>query len=339
MFVVNLTLWSLAGKSPAIDVPVNGRTVRVFESTTLAHALLRARVRVRDGILYSAGQRRVLNPHAFAPTVTVNGKPSGRSTRLHSGSVVIARSGKDAVEEVDENQVTIPTGLPDVERALWNPGQRGLDVVVAGRQSGEIVARRNVVPMIPAAPETGRLVALTFDDGPDPRFTPQVLAILSAQGVKATFCLVGRQMRKRPDLVAAIAAGGNVVCSHSESHSMNLKALPRRRIDQDIGSASFFASTITGARPAFFRAPGGSLNDKVIEAAHARGMRVLGWNIDPRDFEKPTPAQIQQRIMSKIQPGSIILLHDGGGDRSSTVAALPGLIQQLKAAGYGFRTP
>lgn len=339
MAILNLALWALAGNSPAIQVPVNGRTVTVFESTTLAQALRRAGVTVTDGVLYSAGTHKILNRHASPPTVTVNGRPAGRSTRLHSGSVVVATSGIDAVEEVQANLVTIPAGLPDVERVLWNPGRAGRDVITVGKQSGEIVSRQSVVAMIPAAPDTRRLVALSFDDGPDPRFTPQVLSILSTQGIRATFCLVGRQMRKRPDLVAAIAAGGHVMCSHGESHSMNLKALPRQRIDQEVGSASFFTGTITGARPDFFRAPGGSLNGKVIQAAHARGMRVLGWSVDPRDFEKPSPAAIQLRIMSSVQPGSIVLMHDGGGDRSSTVAALPGLIQQLKAAGYGFSTP
>lgn len=332
-------IFATAGARQSITVSVNGRTVSTFDRTPVDEALALAGVNVKDGALYSAGQGVLLDSSYNPPGIWVNGGPARRSTELRANDQVRAENGPDAWERVEVEKVVTPSGLPEVEHRLWNPGQNGIDEVAKGSRSGEEISRTTTVPMVPAAPEAAPLVALTFDDGPDPRWTVPILENLKREGIKATFCVVGKQARKYPELIAQIIADGHVLCDHTETHPEGLKSKTRSEIDLEVGSPSFYLRSLSGVAPAFFRAPGGSINEKVVTAATTRNMRMLGWSVDPRDFRGPSPAEIQQRVMEKVKPGSVILLHDGGGIRSKTVAALPGLITQLKAAGYGFRTP
>ncbi|HEX2178477.1 MAG TPA: polysaccharide deacetylase family protein [Actinomycetota bacterium] len=339
LVAASLLLFGAAGTRPAITVAVNGRTITVFDRTPLGQAMRFAGVDVRDGVLYSAGEHRPLDRHYHEPGLFVDGAAARRSTPLRQGARVRAEDGPDAVESVEISKVVVPSGLPEVEHRLWNPGQNGIEEVTKGARSGEVLSRVTALPVVHAAAEAQPLVALTFDDGPDPRWTVPILENLQREGIQATFCVVGRQARKYPELITRIVAEGHVLCDHTETHPEGLKAMSSSEIDVEVGSPSFFLRTISGVQPAFFRAPGGSINDKVVRAAHLRGMRMLAWSVDPRDFRGGSPAEIQRRVMEEVKPGSVILLHDGGGIRSDTVAALPGLITQLRAAGYGFRTP
>lgn len=331
--------FGVAGTRPAISVTINERPVGAFDRASIDHAMSLAGVRVRDGRLVSAVEARVLEPSHRPARIWVNGRPADRSTPLGDGDRVTAAHGPDAREEVVREPIVVPAGLPEVEHRLWHPGRDGIDEVARGSRSGEVLFRTSVLPVIPAAPEEAPVVALTFDDGPDPRWTPPIIENLKREGIKATFCVVGRQARKYPELIQLIVSEGHTLCDHSETHPVGLSRLSRGEIDQQVGSPAFFLRSLTGAEPGFFRAPGGSINDLVIGAARARDMRVLAWSVDPRDFEGPPPGEIQRRVMDRVKPGSVILLHDGGGIRSGTVAALPGLITRLRAAGYGFRTP
>jgi peptidoglycan/xylan/chitin deacetylase (PgdA/CDA1 family) len=332
-------IFSTAGTRRAVTVHVNGQTVNVFDRTPVGEALGLSGVDVKDGALYSAGQGLLLERNFNPPGLWVNGAAADRSTELRANDRVKAENGPDAWEKVEVEKVVIPSGLPEVEHRLWNAGQNGVDEVSKGSRSGEVISRTTTVPMVPAAPEAAPLVALTFDDGPDPRWTVPIIENLKREGIKATFCVVGKQARKYPELIALIVAEGHVLCDHTETHPEGLKSKSRSEIDLEVGSPSFYLRSLSGVAPGFFRAPGGSINEKVVTAATTRNMRMLGWSVDPSDFRGPAPEVIQQRVMEKVKPGSVILLHDGGGIRSKTVAALPGLITQLKAAGYGFRTP
>jgi peptidoglycan/xylan/chitin deacetylase (PgdA/CDA1 family) len=323
----------------AITVTVNGSAVTIFDRSTVAEALDRAGVSVRDGALYSAGRNKLLDRSYQPPNLWVNRRIARRSTQLRAGDRLRAEDGPDAWEKVDTEKVVIPSGLPEVEHRLWNAGQNGMDEVARGSRSGEVLSSTSRIPMVPAAPEEAPLVALTFDDGPDPRWTVPIIENLRREGIKATFCVVGRQARKFPELIALIVAEGHVLCDHSETHPSGLQDKSRSEIDLEVGSPSFYLRSLSGVAPGFFRAPGGSVNDQVIRAAQSRNMRMLAWSVDPRDFKGPSPDEIQRRVMDEVKPGSVILLHDGGGIRSNTVAALPGLITQLRAAGYNFRTP
>jgi peptidoglycan-N-acetylglucosamine deacetylase len=323
----------------SVPVIINGRTVNIQDLVSVQTALKQAHSSVRDGTLYSVVTHRRLDLHGVPALIKLNGMLVGPTRRVRGGDSVQAVSGVDAVELVTDQDVPIPSGLPQVEHRLWNPGVTGIEAVSSGARSGEMVGRETLVPMVPAAPEALPMVALTFDDGPDATYTPQVVQLLNERGIKATFCIVGARARKHPELVAAIAAQGHTLCDHTEHHLAGLKSKPKALIQAEIGATHDLISQITGKPPAFFRAPGGSLNDTVIGIAQSMGMRVLSWSVDPKDFERPGPTVILSRILSQVKPGSVILLHDGGGNRSGTVAQLGQLISRLQALGYGFRTP
>lgn len=332
-------VFGVAGTRPAVSVEINDQPVTIFDRTPVEEVLVLAGVEVRYGALHSAVDNVLLEEQHNPPQIRINGRRSAVSTVLRQQDRVVAEDGPDALEDLETERIVVPAGLPEVEHRLWHTGRDGVEEVVKGAISGEIVSRTTIVEMVPATPEERPVVSLTFDDGPDPRWTVPILENLRREGIKAMFCVVGRQARRYPELIAAIVADGHILCDHSETHPVGLSRLSRSEIDLEVGSPSFYLQTLTGTPPAFFRAPGGSINELVVSSAHSRGMRILGWGVDPRDFEGPAPDEIQRRVMSSVKPGSVILLHDGGGIRSKTVAALPGLITQLKAAGYGFRTP
>jgi peptidoglycan/xylan/chitin deacetylase (PgdA/CDA1 family) len=229
--------------------------------------------------------------------------------------------------------------LPAVERRLWNSARPGVRYPAVDLWRGAALPETMLIPPVPAAPERRRMVALTFDDGPNPKFTPRILKILEAADVRATFCVVGWMARRHPNLIRAIHNGGHVLCDHTEHHMHNLAQQSERVIGEEMDSVAELIVSITGHAPDFYRSPEGSISRSVIDAAHRRGMRVLGWSVDPHDFRTRSPEAILDRILDAVSPGAIILLHDGGIDRSATVEQLPVLIRELKELGYAFRTP
>ncbi|MDP8976884.1 MAG: polysaccharide deacetylase family protein [Actinomycetota bacterium] len=188
-------------------------------------------------------------------------------------------------------------------------------------------------------PDGRPTVALTFDDGPDPRWTPAVLQILREEGVVATFCTVGTSSAAHPDLVRAEAAQGHAACNHTAHHDGHLDRRPLPDIASEVNGQADTLRSILGADPPYYRAPGGNLSPAMVDIAHQRGMRVLHWSADVADFRPNSPTAMTQTMLAFVRPGAIILLHDGGGDRSGTVAMLRPLIQQLKARGYVFVLP
>ncbi|MFG1928548.1 polysaccharide deacetylase family protein [Cryptosporangium sp. NPDC048952] len=175
-------------------------------------------------------------------------------------------------------------------------------------------------------------VALTFDDGPDPHWTPQVLALLRKNHIKATFCLIGVNVKAHPDLVRKIAVDGHTLCNHTMRHDLNLKTKSRSVIDADLRATSRLITRASGGvRPTYFRAPGGNWSATIVSVARQQGMALLGWVVDPRDWAKPPSSTIVTRVRAGVGPGTIVLMHDGGGDRSRTVAACKVLLPELKS--------
>lgn len=340
--VVIMAGLAIVYRQPAtVTVMVGGREVRLNRSdATVADALRAADVTPHDGALLSALTHRVLD-RSFTPAkLSVDGRPARRSTALRAGARVEMAPGVDVVEPTARREAAAsPPPLPDVEYSLWYPGSPGREEQVYGAVSGEVVSRRHLVPPRPPRPEQGDVVALTFDDGPDPRWTPKVLDILRAEGVKATFCVVGVVGRKHVDLVRAERDQGHTMCNHTEHHVAHLDRAPTSKVVEEIDDGFRFLESALGAPPPLFRPPGGHVGPIVIDVAHERDMRVLNWNVDARDFDElPAPAMLAS-VLGAVRPGSVILLHDGGGDRSQTVALLGPLIRELKARGYGFATP
>ncbi len=186
----------------------------------------------------------------------------------------------------------------------------------------------------------GKTVALTFDDGPHPDHTPEVLSILREYGVVATFCVVAPNVDRQPDLVRDIVADGHALCNHTVTHDVELPSRDAARIDDEINST---VSSVSAAAPEaevpFYRAPGGNFSANVNAVAETYGEAALGWSIDAHDWKREGVRQLRDRVISEMHPGAVVLLHDGGGDRSETVAALPRIIEALQAADYEFVVP
>ncbi|HET7509930.1 MAG TPA: polysaccharide deacetylase family protein [Solirubrobacterales bacterium] len=175
-----------------------------------------------------------------------------------------------------------------------------------------------------------KIVALTFDDGPS-EYTPEFLRVLREKGVHATFFEIGQEMPGREDTMRQILAEGDEL----GDHTMNHVEFPG--YSQIAGDAARIKD-YTHFQPCLFRPPGGGVNESVIADAGSLGMRTVTWDVDPRDWSLPGTGAIYSNIVSHTQPGSIILMHDGGGPRSETLAALPQVIDTLRARGYRFAT-
>ncbi|MEW2517790.1 polysaccharide deacetylase family protein [Actinacidiphila alni] len=187
----------------------------------------------------------------------------------------------------------------------------------------------------------GKSVALTFDDGPDPRWTPQVLALLARHHAKATFCEIGPNAAAHPGLVRRITAEGHRLCDHSVHHderqsgkSLAYNAHEIADAQRDIAKAAG-----PGAKLWYYRAPGGDFTPPIRRIAADHGLRPLGWTVDSRDWERPGTAKVLATIGRELRPGSIVLMHDGGGDRRQTVAALAKLLDTLDAQGWTYSFP
>jgi peptidoglycan/xylan/chitin deacetylase (PgdA/CDA1 family) len=181
-------------------------------------------------------------------------------------------------------------------------------------------------------------IALTIDDGPDPRYTPKVLALLAKYDIKATFCMLGSSGHAHPGLVAEVAAAGHLIANHTYTHA-DLSKLSAAAIRSEITKAH---DALTGAgaqAPRFFRAPYGSWSPAAFQVCAELGLRPLDWSVDPKDWSRPGTDHIVSTVLGHTHPGSIILEHDGGGDRSQTVAALTQFLPKLLDAGYQFVQP
>ncbi|MFD7416407.1 polysaccharide deacetylase family protein, partial [Kitasatospora purpeofusca] len=183
-----------------------------------------------------------------------------------------------------------------------------------------------------------RVVALTIDDGPDPRHTPTVLALLEQHGIRATFFLIGENAVEHPDLVREIAARGHHIANHTWTHP-DLRHLSEAKVREELERTSELLHRTTGKAPTWFRAPGGDWSPASLKVSAELGMRPMAWSVDPRDWARPGTVVITDRILKDVRPGAIVLNHDGGGDRSQTVAALKAYLPVLIDSGYHFTAP
>lgn len=181
---------------------------------------------------------------------------------------------------------------------------------------------------------SGKVVYLTFDDGPSD-WTPKVKKILDKEGVKATFFTVGEQVAEQPEMVRALAADGMSVQSHTWSHE-DLTTLSAKAVAADLAKTSKAIESATGTSPNCVRPPYGARDEKVDAAVAATGLAEQLWTIDTEDWTKPGAKKIVKAVVKNVQSGSVILMHDGGEDRTQTLKALQVLIDKLKAKGYKF---
>ncbi|MEU6969410.1 polysaccharide deacetylase family protein [Kitasatospora aureofaciens] len=183
-----------------------------------------------------------------------------------------------------------------------------------------------------------RVVALTIDDGPDPKYTPAVLDLLQQNGIRATFFLIGENAVEHPALVREIADRGHHIANHTWTHP-DLRHMSEGAVRDELERTSDLLHQTTGRLPTWFRAPGGDWSPVSLKVAADLGLRNMGWSVDPRDWSRPGTPAIIDTILKEVRPGAIVLNHDGGGDRSQTVAALKTYLPTLIDSGYLFTAP
>lgn len=334
--VVLGTLLGMAVLPPAVaavDLParvtVDGRPVVVAVPLTLGDALDRLGVAPERGNLVSV-TGRVLRRGVSSGRVTVDGLFAAAATRLTDGAAVALVRGRDVREPV-ERTLAPAVGVGNPIRTV--PAYYGERVyAVRGAISKEVI-RESVAPGV--TPRAA--VSLTFDDGPDPVWTPKILAVLARYRVKATFFATGRNIARYPAVVKMIRAGGHSIQNHSWGHE-NLGRMKPPAVWRNLIAQIREMRKLRLPFPRWFRPPYGAHSLTTVRIARALGMRTVIWSADPHDFDRSRPIVIARRVMRNVSPGGVILLHDGGGNRANTVAALPMIVEALQRRGYRFVT-
>jgi peptidoglycan/xylan/chitin deacetylase (PgdA/CDA1 family) len=248
---------------------------------------------------------------------------------LATAFVLVGLTGRASANEAANRPPTVAASPPAPAATPVPPGKKQKAAApVAGKHQGGPAGSRTV---------TGsKAVALTFDDGPDPKHTPQILKLLAQHRVRATFCVVGRNAQRHPHLIRQIVAGGHTLCNHSWNHNLKLGKAPAANIKADLARTN---TAIRRAAPkatiAYFRAPGGNFTPRLVGVARQLRMTSIYWKVDPRDWEHPkgeTSAQHRSRVIRRVQKyvcnGAIVLSHDYA--QPDTVAAYRTLLPWLR---------
>ncbi|MFF9868954.1 polysaccharide deacetylase family protein [Streptomyces sp. NPDC013953] len=287
--------------------------------------------------------------------------PPGRRMVLRIAAVLGATTtvGLFANDRFTPERAGTPSG-PSTARPARGPGRAAAaPPAAAGPQAGARLAPsayrlqpmtaesppryRRALPPVRQRPllrvsGIGRTMVLSFDDGPDPRYTPAVLRTLRAHGVRAMFFVCGEMAAYRPDLLREMTADGHVVGNHSWSHP-NVTKLAPSGIRDELGRTCDVIERSTGAPPLWYRAPYGAWNRDSFEIGAELGMEPLAWTVDTLDWTEPGSSAIVRRVMDGAAPGVVVLSHDAGGDRSQSVAALKTYLPRLLDAGYHLTVP
>jgi peptidoglycan-N-acetylglucosamine deacetylase len=214
-------------------------------------------------------------------------------------------------------------------------------VVTAGYQSMTPTGQWYGRTFTGLAPGTKKL-ALTYDDGPNDPHTMHLLAVLAKYDARATFFLIGRYVRRRPDIVREIAKAGHIIGNHTFTHPL-LTLKSENEIRKELADCRAAIQDATGEHSNCFRPPFGGRRPAVLRVAREMGLEPIMWNVTGYDWNAPPAARIEQKVASRIRGGEVILLHDGGhkqfgADRSQTVLATESLIGRCKSEGHGFVT-
>jgi peptidoglycan/xylan/chitin deacetylase (PgdA/CDA1 family) len=244
-----------------------------------------------------------------------NGAADGASTR----TLVVAAPTLSAAQEAARKKAAADA---EAKRRLAEKKAR-----LAREMRIEPWARGKVLRQVPVR-KGNKVFALTFDDGPWPDYTRQILRILKEHDAKATFYMVGSVIREYPKLAREVHAAGHAIGNHSWDHP----ARPKDPVGQ-VTRTNAQIKKVMGVESTGFRPPYGIMAS-MARQAQREGQPVLLWSADSGDWSKPGASRIASRILNQATPGGIGLMHDGGGNRTQTVAALPAILRGLKARGY-----
>ena len=337
-------LWGL---SAPVRADVDGVSRTVKPGTTIADLTLAHYTQARTGSLFSVNGG-IIGMHSGNPITYVrNGRAVDSTQRVFEGDVIVSHSGADLTERrISATESIDPTatiqGSGPILKVL-RPGTPGVSLVRKGAISGEIISTKVITPaenivLQASMPASGaKVVALTFDDGPWPVQTEKIVAILKAAGVRATFFELGEQVHRYPAISRAVVAAGDVIGNHAWSHPF-LTKLRAPAVRHEIADGAAAIRAATGVAPTLFRPPYGAINSTVWAQAKTEHESIVLWDVDTVDWSKPGVPKILSNLQRQIGRASIVLMHDGGGDRTQTSAALPLVIDWLKSHGYTFVT-
>jgi peptidoglycan/xylan/chitin deacetylase (PgdA/CDA1 family) len=330
-----------------ITVEIDGETHRLEKGVTAEEAVGRKLAVARSGDMIDVDGRVVVWGDGGEPVLLRGGTTLAADEQLHHGDVLTSVEGSDLLEPQIATTTPIPTpveyrGNEPIERVVAN-GSDGLQERTIGAISGKITevgVAEEPEPMIIERVYPGKgdkVVALTFDDGPWPRQTEAILKILEAEDVKATFFMLGLQADRLPAVAAKVSAAGHQVANHGYGHKY-LTNDNKWFTKREVVTAQRAINKATGQTPTVLRAPGGALSDVARAQIAHEGLAIVRWDVDPQDWRGPAAWKLARSTLAEVRPGSVVLLHDGGGDRTSTVQALTTIIRKLKAQGYTFVT-
>jgi peptidoglycan/xylan/chitin deacetylase (PgdA/CDA1 family) len=281
------------------------------------------------------------------PVVASGSETLGPDAPIRFGASVTSRRGPDVTEDVvtkfvssEPSTTYIGTGAVET---VASSGTVGTARITMGAISRHEIAREVIVEASPRVVLRGvmaggsKYIALTFDDGPWPGQTQKILDILATKDAKATFFMLGMNVQRHPSLSKLVAASGNEIATHSQTHKLLARATNATSI-YEIATGAQTLKRYTGKAPYWYRPAGGSVNPFVYSEAKALGLKLILWNLDTHDYRKPGVAKIVAFVVGNARNGSVVLMHDGGGDRSQTIAALPSIIDALHARGFHFVT-
>ena len=227
-----------------------------------------------------------------------------------------------------------------VQPALWPWVVAGLVlnhfvIVFAGLWPHSSLLGPNI-RRLPAASVARNEIALTFDDGPDPEITPQVLAILQQHGVRATFFCLGKKLAAHPELAVALLAQGHSLGNHTDAHPLNFSVMGPGQTRREVLRAQDCIEQLSGRKANFFRAPAGLRNVFLDAILHAAGLRLVSWTRRGFDTRERDPVKVLARLTHNLAAGDILLLHDAGCARTANgapvvLAVLPTLLDQIAA--------
>lgn len=178
-------------------------------------------------------------------------------------------------------------------------------------------------------------VALTFDDGPTDKYTPQILAILKKYNIKATWFMVGNMVKEYPNIAKQVADAGMAINSHSLSHPL-LTKISQTQLQHEVQDPQVIIFKATGKKPLCLRYPFGASNERVRAYIRSQGIVPMPMGFNSFDYDRPGVDKIVSQVLNNLHSGEVILMHDGFDKREETVAALPLIIEGIKKKGFGF---
>ena len=338
-----------------VNVKVDGALVSVRADATLADIAEAQEISVAPGDLVSVGGN-VLTEGEGAPfSATVNGKELDadqiEAFRAKGNEEIVFGDGADVTEPYHEEERETQPKMEPYEKigavtyvAQWP--KAGKAIYMVGDTSGETALKEETEPVqnlviesVNPQPEDGsKVIALTFDDGPNANYTQKYLDILDKYGIKATFFCLGPAAEKNPDLVKAIKDQGSQVASHTKSHGDPLSTLDADTLRSEISDAFDSIEGAGGGATTVIRPPYGDFNNDTWLNSNGTLSASVIWNLDSEDWTLPGADAIVSNCTNGAYSGAIILMHDGGGNRDQDLEALPRIIENLQDKGYKFVT-